>query len=89
MRSTVLWLALAIVATAVGGLVLFGDSGSVLGMEPDHFASLARLSVVLLIAAVVVAGFRGQVRPRLWHAAFWLATIVALMAGWQAFHGGL
>ncbi len=63
MRSTVLWLALAIVATAVGGLLIFGGSGSVLGLSPDHFASLARLSVVLLIAAVVVAGFRGRVRP--------------------------
>lgn len=88
MRRTVMWLGLAIVATAVGALMLFGGSGSVAGMEPAAFARLARLVVILMMVSAVFVGFRRRLTPRLWHVAVWLGLLVALMAGWQAAHGG-
>lgn len=88
MRQTVFWLALAIAATALAALLLFGQSGPVLGMDPDDFGAAARLLVVLLLVGAVFVG-RRQFHPRLWHAAAWLAVVVALVVGYEAFHGGL
>jgi predicted aspartyl protease len=84
MRDTVTILALAILATALAVLLLSGSGGAVAGMDPDAFARLAALASIGILVGAALIG-RGGTRPRLWHAAVWLAILVALMAGYRAF----
>jgi predicted aspartyl protease len=85
MGQTVFYLGLAIIVTALGALLLFGDSGSVAGMAPETFASVASLAAVALLVGSGLLRGRHLRNMRLWHAALWLAVLVALMAGYQAF----
>jgi predicted aspartyl protease len=88
MGQTVFYLGLAIIVTALLALVFFADGGSVAGMDPSTFASLASLAAVALLVGSGLLHGRHRANMRLWHAALWLALLVALMAGFQAFGGG-
>ena len=88
MGQTVFYLGLAIIVTALIALLLFADGGSVAGMDPSRFASLASLAAVALLVGSGLLHGRHRANMRLWHAAVWLAVLVALMAGYQAFGGG-
>jgi hypothetical protein len=83
--NTVFILGLAILATALAVLLLFGSGGGpIAGMSPDGFASLAALlAIALMVGSSLIR--RGEGRPKLWHAAVWLAVLVGLMAGYRAF----
>lgn len=87
MNNTLFIVGMAILATALAALLLFGgDGGSVAGLSPDSFASLAALTAVAVLVGSALVGNRMATRPKLWHAAVWLAVLVALMAGYRAFH---
>lgn len=87
MRRVVFPLALAIAVTGLAALLLFGGEGGILGLDDRRFAALFKMGAIGLVIAAVLVGGRGRFSPRLWHAAVWLALIVALMAGWQFAHG--
>lgn len=87
MNNTIFILGMAILATALGALLLFGgDGGNIAGLPADRFASLAALTAVAVLVGSAFVGNRLATRPKLWHAAVWLAILVALMAGYRAFH---
>jgi hypothetical protein len=84
MGNTVYILGLAILATALVVLLVFGSGGTVGGIDAHSFARFASLAAIAVLVGAAVVG-RGAPRPKLWHAAVWLALLVALMAGYQAF----
>jgi aspartyl protease family protein len=90
MRDTILYVALAVIGTGLAVLLLSGDGASLGGLGQDRFASLVSLVAIALVIGAAVIG-RNRIgaggRPRLWHAAAWLAVLVALVAGYQAFQG--
>lgn len=88
MRNPFLIAGLAILATATLVLVFFGDSGSIVGLAPDDFAQVAQLSAIALLVGSALLLSRHRINMRLWHAAAWLAVLVALMAGYQYVGGG-
>lgn len=89
MRGSAAGLGLVILAVVLGALLIFGDDGPILGLDPDDFAQLGYLSALAVVIAASALAWRGrQTGIRLWHAALWLAILVALMAGYQAWHAG-
>jgi len=87
MRRVAFPLALAIAVTGLIALLLFGGDGGILGLDDERFADLAKMGAIALVIGAALIGGRGRFSPRLWHAAVWLALVVALMAGWQIAHG--
>jgi aspartyl protease family protein len=85
MRNTVLLVALGILGTGLAVLLLSGEGASLGGLGQDRFASLVQLGAIALVVGAALAGTRGRLSPRLWHVAVWLAVLVALMTGYQAF----
>lgn len=88
MRDTVFILALALLGTALVVLVLFGDGGSIAGLESERFGRLAYLTTLALVIGAGLVATRGRLSPKLWHVAVWLALLAALMFGYQAFGPG-
>ncbi len=84
MRNTLYIVALAIVVTACILLVLFSSSGSIAGLEPDQFASLAQFTAIALLVGAALVSTRHRVNLRLWHGAAWLAVLVVLVVGYNA-----
>lgn len=83
MRSPFLLAGLAILGTALAVLLLFGQNGSVAGLDPDSFARLAGLAAVALLVGAGLLASRHRANMRLWHAAAWLAILVALIAAYS------
>lgn len=80
------WVVIAISITAMAILML-GSGGSVAGLSPDGFASVAILSAWAMVIGAGLFVSRNRVRPRLWHVALWLAILVAVMAGYHLYQG--
>jgi aspartyl protease family protein len=75
-----LWIILGIIGIACLALVLNHDSGSVLGIENNNFASLVWYGLWgSLVAAAVLPG-RGQWKEFARNAVLWLAIILVLTA---------
>ncbi len=83
MRDTVLILGLAILATGLVVLIVFGDGPSIAGLAPEGFGRLVALSALVVLIGSGLIGFRGRLSPRLWHVAVWLALFVALIAAYN------
>lgn len=83
MRNTALIVGLAILATGLAALLLFGDDPTIAGLAPDGFARLVTLSALAAVIGAGLVGIRGRLAPRLWHVAVWLGLLVALMAGYS------
>lgn len=88
MRSTVFTVALAILATGLIVLLIFGGTGHVAGLPTGDFASVVYLVIFALLVASSLARGRHRANLRLWHVAVWLAIFVAVMAAYQLFHPG-
>lgn len=84
MNPSLFLVGIGILATALV-LLLFAGGSPVDGITGDQFARLASLSAVGVLLAAGLVASRGQVGPRLWHVAVWLALLVALMLGYQSF----
>ena len=85
MRSPFLLVGMAILATGLVVLLLFGGDGEVGGLPADGIGRMVSLTAVLvLVSAGLVAG-RHRANARLWHVAVWLALLFALVLGYQLY----
>lgn len=80
---------LVLIGIVLVALLLFGNNEAILGLDPDDFARLGYLSALSVVLLASAVAWRGRQRGmRLWHAAVWLAILVALVAGYQAWNRG-
>lgn len=88
MRSDgMLWIVLGIIAVVVALLVFNHDSGQMLGIDNDDFATLAWAGI---LGTVIGLGLVTRARPTgglLQQIAIWLALFVALVIGYRLYHG--
>ena len=85
MRSPFLIAGLAIIGTALAALLLFGESETIAGLDPDAFARLAGLGAVALLVGAGMMASRHRTRMQLWHVAVWLAVLAALVAAYSVY----
>ncbi len=77
-----LWLVFALVGGAALFLVLRHDSGTVLGIENNDFASLVFYSAWGILAASAIVPRRGLWREAARNLVLWLAIILVLVTGY-------
>lgn len=77
-----LWILLAIIGVACLALVLNHDSGSVLGVENNDFASLVWYVILGALIGAAILPRRGQWRDFARNALIWIGIILALTAGY-------
>lgn len=77
-----LWVILGLIGAAAILLILNHDSGSVLGIANDDFASLVWYGIWGTVVAAAVFPRRGQWREAARNAVLWLTIFLVLMAGY-------
>jgi aspartyl protease family protein len=77
-----LWIILAVIGTACLLLIANHDSGSVLGLRSDSFASLIWLAVWGTVLGTAIFSSRGRWRDMARYLAIWAAIALTLMAGY-------
>lgn len=78
-----LWVALAVLATALVLLIANHESGMVGTMDADRFADLVYLSMIgLVVASGLLFSYRNRMGEALRHGLTWLAGFIILVAGY-------
>ncbi len=80
-----LWVVLGAIFVGIVLLIAGEQSGTVLGMENDAFASTLYLGVIGLVIAAGLVGSRISTTETLRNVAIWLAIAVALVLGYQLY----
>lgn len=83
MGGRMLWIVLAVLGIGLLALMATHDSGSVMGMQSDNFASLLYLGVLGVVIAAGVLGSGMRVGTMVRSIALWAMVILVLVAGYQ------
>lgn len=79
------WVAVAILATGLIVLLVGGDGGTILGVEPAQFGSVTALLALLVYLGGGMLG-RGQpVAPLIRHLVIWGGLLAILLLGYWLF----
>lgn len=79
------WVAAAILATGLLVLLVGGDGGTILGVEPAQLGSITALLALLVYLGGGMFGRDQPVAPLLRHLVVWCALLAILLVGYWVF----
>ncbi len=76
------WVAFAILATGLAVLLVGGDGGTVLGVEPGQLGAVTAMLALLVYLGGSVIGTGAKIGPLVQQLAVWGALLLALLMGY-------